>query len=143
MDGLGRAAASLVATVVLAAAVFAALLTLLVRVGVPRWAASPAAIGAVVASTLAAADVFTPLGNNSRTAALRALPREKVGVDVALAALVGGVLGFVGAYALLSGGGSGIAELVVISTAVIAGYATFVGRNLAVYRGEPGREGQY
>ena len=134
-SGLPRAAAALVALAVLAAVVFTVLVTALVEVGVPRWAASPAAVGSTVAATLAAADAFTPLGNNNRTAALRELPRTKLGGDLALAAVVGGAIGLVGAYALLAGDGSGLARAVVLSTAIVAGYATFVGRNLAVYRG--------
>ena len=135
-NGLLRAAVALVALLVLAAVMFTALFTLLLRVGVPQWAASPTAVGSTVAAMLSAADAFTPLGNADRTAALRELPREKLGGDVALAAVVGGALGLAGAYVLLSGNGSGLARIVVLSTAVVSGYATFVSRNLAVYRGE-------
>lgn len=134
-NGLPRAAAALVALAVLSAVTFTVLVTALVSVGVPRWAASPTAVGATVAATLAAADAYTPLGNTNRTAALRELPREKLGADLALAAAVGGAIGLGGAYVLLEEGGSGLARAVVLSTAIVAGYATFIGRNLAVYRG--------
>jgi hypothetical protein len=134
-NGLPRAAAALAALAVLAAVMFTVVVALLVEVGLARWAASPTAVGATVAATLALADTHTPLGN--RTVGLRELPREKLGVDVALTALVGGVVAFAGAYALLQGdSGDGLARLVVLSAAVVAGYVTFVARNLAVYRGE-------
>ncbi|MXR22615.1 hypothetical protein GRX66_19320, partial [Halobacterium sp. PCN9] len=38
-----------------------------------------------------------------------------------------------GSVLLLSGDASSLLELVVVSAAVVAGYATFIGRNLDVY----------
>ncbi|WP_232686410.1 hypothetical protein [Halobacterium zhouii] len=135
-NGLAGATVALVVLAVLAAVMFVALSVLLSLVGLPQWVVSPVAIGATVTAALAVADVYTPLGDTARTTGLRDLPRAKLGGDVALAAVVGGVVGFLGAYVLLSGDGSGLARLVVLSVAVVAGYATFVSRNLAVYRGQ-------
>lgn len=130
---LARALGALVALAVVAAVLFVALLTLLAEFGVPRWAASPGGVGAVVTVVLAAADAFTPLGNVHRATELQAKATRELALDFLVAGLVGFVLGYVGALVVLSPDASGLRKTVVVSLAVVMGYGTFVGRNLAVY----------
>lgn len=133
-NGMSRALGAMVALAVVAAVSFVVLVTAFDAVGVPEWAASPVAVGSIVPAVLALADAYTPLGN--RMPELRDLPRAEFAGGVALAAVVGAVVAFGGAYVLLRGeSGDGLARLVVLSAAVVAGYVTFVARNLAVYRG--------
>jgi len=130
---LGPAAVALVALAAVAAVVYTALLTALDAVGVPRSAASPAALGAVVSVALAAADVYTPLGNNQRTEQLREKPADALGVDFAVTSTVGFVVGGGAGVLLLSPDAAELRRMTVVAAAVLVGYGTFVARNLAVY----------
>jgi hypothetical protein len=130
---LARSLAALAGVAVAAAALFLGVQLALVAAGVAEWAAYPTAVGVVLPPVLAFADAYTPFGNTERTAALRDRPVGKLVADGALAAAVGGVVGYGGSVLLLSGDASGLLELVVVSAAVVAGYATFIGRNLDVY----------
>ncbi|MFB6072471.1 MAG: hypothetical protein ABEJ88_05825 [Halobacterium sp.] len=140
---LARAAGALLALAGVAAAGFLALVTVLVRVGVPQWTASPAAAAAVVAAVLPAADVYTPLGNTRRTERLRAKAADALAVDFALAAAVGFVAGYAGATILLSGQTAGLARTAVVAVGVALGYGTFVARNVDVYRPSGRPQGEY
>ncbi|WP_336036261.1 hypothetical protein [Halobacterium yunchengense] len=135
---VARNAALLVALAAAAAVAFLAVQSALVAAGAPEAAAYPAAVGAVLPPVLAFADAFTPFGNSERTAALGSLPRERLAADGALAAAVGGVVGGVGGALFLAGDATSLAELGVLSAAVVAGYVTFVARNLEVYGGARG-----
>ncbi|MGB9964784.1 hypothetical protein [Halobacterium hubeiense] len=130
---LARAAAALLGLAVLAAALFQAVLAGLAELGVPPWAASPTAVGAVLPPVLALADAYTPLGNHARTEGLRERPATRLLADGLLAAAVGAVVGFAGSRLLLSATASALAELVVVSAASLVGYAAFVARNLDAY----------
>ncbi len=132
---LARAVAALLGLAVLAAVLFQAVLAALAELGVPSWAASPTAVGAVLPPVLALADAYTPRGSPDRTAALRERPAPRLAADALLAAAVGGVVGYAGSQLLLSADASSLAELVVVSGASLAGYATFVARNLEAYGG--------
>ena len=132
---LARAVAALLGLAVLAAVLFQAVLAVLAELGVPSWAASPTAVGAVLPPVLALADAYTPLGTHDRTAALRERPAPRLAADALLAAAVGGVVGYAGSQLFLSADASSLSELVVVSGASLAGYATFVARNLKAYGG--------
>jgi len=138
---LARAAVALVGLALVAAVVFSALVAALEAVGVPRSTASPAALGGVVSAALAAADVYTPLGNNSRTAMLREKSPRAFGVDFAAASAVGFVAGAVAGMLLLSPGTAGWTRMGVVVAAVLLGYGTFVARNVAVYSPGYGADG--
>lgn len=125
--------AALVGLVLAAGALFVGAQSLLVAAGVPEWVAYPTAVGAVLPPVLAFADAYTPFGNTARTSALRALPAGGLAADGALAAGVGGVVGYAGGALFLSPGASSLAELVVVATAVVVGYVTFIARNIEVY----------
>jgi len=139
---LGRAAASLLGLAVLAAALFQAVLAALAAAGVPSWAASPTAVGAVLPPVLALADAYTALSDRERTTALRERSHPRLAADAVLAAAVGGAVGFAGSSLLLSAGASRLRELVVVSAASLAGYVSFVARNFDAYGIEPAREGE-
>jgi hypothetical protein len=139
---LARAVAALLGLAVLAAALFQAVLAVLAELGVPSWAASPTAVGAVLPPVLALADAYTPLGSHSRTVALRERAAARLAADALLAAVVGGVVGYAGSQLLLSASADSLAELVVVSSASLSGYAAFVARNLDAYRDrDPGAAG--
>lgn len=129
-----RAFGALVGVGVLAVALFAVLVTALGAAGVPRWTATPAAVGAVVPAVLAMADAYTPLGNNARTELLQEQRASVLATDVALTGAVGGVLGGVGAVLVLGPETGGLARTGVVGVAVAVGYGTFVARNYDVYR---------
>ncbi|MCD2202700.1 hypothetical protein [Halobacterium sp. KA-6] len=131
---LARAVAALLGLAVLAAALFQGVLAALAEFGVPSWVASPTAVGAVLPPMLALADAYTPLGSHGRTAALRERPAIGLAADALLAAAVGGVVGYAGSQLLLSATAGRLVELVVVAGASLAGYATFVARNLDAYR---------
>ncbi|WP_232702890.1 hypothetical protein [Halobacterium wangiae] len=142
---LGRAAVALVGLAFVAAVLFSVLLAALEAVGLARSTASPAALGGVVSAALAAADVYTPLGNNSRTATLREKPRGALAADFAAASAVGFATGAVAGAVLLSPGTAEWTRMGVVAAAVLLGYGTFVARNVAVYSpgfgaGEDGSE---
>lgn len=128
-----RGVAALAALAALAAALFLAVQTALFAVGVAETAAYPTAVGAVLPPVLAVADAYTPFGNTQRTAELRSLPARTLVADGVLAAAVGAVAGYVGGSLFLSGSATGFAELVVVTTSVVAGYVTFIARNIDVY----------
>lgn len=134
VNPLARAVGALVLVAAAATVAFVVLATVLVRVGVRAWVASPAAAGGIVAATLPAADVYTPLGNTQRTQLLRGQTPSKVVVDFALAGVAGGVAGSLGALLVLSPDASNLASTAVVATAVALGYGTFVARNVAAYR---------
>jgi len=94
-----------------------------------------------VSAALAAADVYTPLGNNSRTAMLREKSPRALGVDFAAASAVGFVAGAVAGMLLLSPGTAGWTRMGVVVAAVLLGYGTFVARNVAVYSPGYGADG--
>lgn len=131
---VGRAFGALVGVGVLAVVLYAALVTALGVAGVPRWTATVAAAGAVVPAVLALADAYTPLGNNARTELLQQQPASGLGADVALTGAVGGVLGGLGAVAVLGPETGGLLRTAVLGVAVAVGYGTFVARNYDVYR---------
>jgi hypothetical protein len=128
-----RSAGSLLALAGLAGTLFWASRALLVALGTAEWVASATGVGAALPPVLAVSDAYTPLGNSSRTAELRELPVGAFLADAALAGAVGGAVGYAGGRLFLSADASSLSQLVVVSTAVVAGYATFVGRNLEVY----------
>lgn len=128
-----RGVAALGALAALAAGLFLAVQTALLEVGVAETTAYPTAVGAVLPPTLAIADAYTPFGNTQRTAELRSVPVQKLVADGVLAAAVGAVAGYVGGALFLSGGATSLAELVVVTTSVVAGYVTFIARNIDVY----------
>lgn len=130
---LGRAAVALVALAFVAAVLYSVLLMALDAVGVPRSAGSPAALGGVVSAALAAADVYTPLGNNRRTELLREKPADALGVDFAVASVVGFVVGYAGGFFVLSPDAAELTKTSVVAAAVLVGYGTFIARNLEVY----------
>ena len=130
---LGRAAVALVVLAAIAAVLYSVLLTALVAVGAPRSAASPAALGAVVSAALAAADVYTPLGNNRRTAQLREKPADALGLDFAVTSAVGFAVGGGAGLLLLTPDAAEVLRTTVVAAAVLVGYGTFVVRNLGVY----------
>lgn len=131
---LARAFGALVGVGALAAVLFVVLLTALVTVGVPRWVASPAAVGAVVPAMLAFADLYTPLGNNDRTDVIREKRLDALVADFASTAVGGALVGSAGAYAVLGPETSGLARTAVVAVAVAIGYGVFVVRNVDVYR---------
>jgi hypothetical protein len=131
---LARAFGALLGVGALAAALFVGLVTALTAAGVPRWVASPAAIGAVVPAMLAFADLYTPLGSSERTDVIREKRLDALVADFAATAAVGGVVGSVGAYALLGPNPMSLVRTAVVAVAVAIGYGVFVLRNLHVYR---------
>ncbi|NIB99864.1 hypothetical protein [Halobacterium sp. R2-5] len=140
---LARATAALLGLAVLAAALFQGVLAALAAAGVPYWVAFPTAVGAVLPPVLALADAYTPLSNHDRTAALRERSTAGLAADAVLAAAVGALVGFAGSYVLLSPDASSLRELVVVSAASLAGYATFVARNFGAYGvTEPAEDGE-
>ncbi|MFB6269125.1 MAG: hypothetical protein ABEH83_04220 [Halobacterium sp.] len=130
---LARGVAALGALAALAAVLFFAVQSALLAAGVPESTAYPTAVGAVLPPVLAVADAYTPFGNTERTDALRSVPAAKLAVDGVLAAAVGAVGGYVGGTLFLSSSATSLAELVVVTTAVVAGYVTFIARNIDVY----------
>jgi hypothetical protein len=131
---LARAFGALVGVAALAVVLFVGLVTGLGAAGVQRWVATPAATGAVVPAVLAMADAYTPLGNNTRTELLQHKPVSAFAADLALTGAVGGVLGGVGAVAVLGPEVGGLPRMAVLGVAVAVGYGTFVARNYDVYR---------
>lgn len=129
-----RAFGALVGVAALAVALFVGLVTALAAAGVPRWTATPAAVGAVVPAVLALADAYTPLGNTARTERLQEQRAGALAADVALTGAVGGVLGGVGAVVVLGPETGGLARTAVLGVAVAVGYGVFVARNYDVYR---------
>lgn len=130
---LARGVAALGVLAAGAAAIFLAVQAALVAAGAAETTAYPTAIGAVLPPVLAAADAYSPFGNTQRTAQLRAVSTAKLAADAALAAAVGAFSGFVGGTLFLAGGATSLAELVVVGTSVVAGYVTFIARNIEVY----------
>lgn len=133
VTGLARNLGALAVLAVGAVALFLAIRAALVAVGVADMTAYATAVGAVLPPVLAVADAYTPFGNSQRTAALRQVPTAELAVDGALAAAVGAGLGFVGGRLFLAGGATSLLELVVVTTAVVVGYVTFIARNIEVY----------
>jgi hypothetical protein len=131
---LARAFGALLGVGALAAALFVTLVTALTAVGVPQWVATPAAIGAVVPAMLAFADLYTPLGNSERTDIIREKRLDALVVDFAATAVVGSLVGSVGAYALLGPNPTSLVRTGVIAVAVAVGYGVFVVRNVHVYQ---------
>jgi hypothetical protein len=130
---LARGVAALGVLAAGAAVLFLSVQTLLLEAGVSETTAYPTAVGAVLPPVLAVADGYTPFGNTERTNALRSVSTAKLVADGALAAGVGAVSGYVGGALFLSGTTTSLAELVVVGTSVVAGYVTFIARNVDVY----------